>query len=176
MSPDPRRYSPAAARNRDPILAVLRRVLPERGLVLEIASGSGEHVAHFAAALPAVTFQPSDRDETMFASIAAHSAGRDNVRTPLVLDVTASRWPVEHVDAVVHIGTQADFLQGFGQVGQLGNATDGDFPVVGTGHGKTQESTHRQSRHFREEATDHATEPACSTADDSRTRSSASPA
>ena len=103
MTPDPRRFSPAAARNRDPILAVLRRVLPARGVVLEIASGSGEHVAHFAAALPALMFQPSDRDATMFDSIAAHAAGRDNVRPPIALDVTAPDWPVADADAVVCI-------------------------------------------------------------------------
>jgi hypothetical protein len=61
MSPaDQRLYAPATARNREPILAVLRRVLPPQGLVLEVASGSGEHAAYFAAALPALRWQPSD--------------------------------------------------------------------------------------------------------------------
>lgn len=101
---DPRRHAPAAERNREPILGVLRRVLPPRGIVLEIASGTGQHVAHFAAALPALVFQPSDRDDQDFASITAWCAdgGVQNVRDPLVLDVTADPWPetVGSVDAV----------------------------------------------------------------------------
>ena len=62
MNPDPRLYAPATARNRDPILDVLRRVLPPSGLVLEIASGTGEHAVHFAAAFPGLIYQPSDPD------------------------------------------------------------------------------------------------------------------
>lgn len=105
MSSDPRRFSPAAARNRDPILAVLRRVLPPRGLVLEIASGTGEHIAHFAGALPALEFQPSDRDAIMFSSMVAHAvaAAVENVLPPLPLDVTAPTWPIVHADAVLCI-------------------------------------------------------------------------
>ncbi len=105
MSADPRHFSPAAARNRDPILAVLRRVLPPRGLVLEVASGTGEHVAHFAAALPALEFQPSDRDAAMFSSMVAHAvaAAVENVLPPLPLDVTAPTWPVAHADAILCI-------------------------------------------------------------------------
>jgi SAM-dependent methyltransferase len=103
--PDPRKFSPAAARNREPLLAVLRRVLPPRGLVLEIASGSGEHTAHFAAALPALEFQPSDRDASLFASIVAHAvaAAVANVLPPLSLDATAPAWPVARADAVLCI-------------------------------------------------------------------------
>lgn len=92
---DARRHAPAAERNREPILGVLRRVLPSRGVVLEIASGTGQHVAHFAAALPELVFQPSDRTDQDFASIVAWSAeaGLANVRPPIVLDVTAEPWP-----------------------------------------------------------------------------------
>lgn len=99
---DHRHHAPAAERNRGPILDVLRRVLPARGSVLEIASGTGQHVAHFAAALPDLVFQPSDRSDSEFASIAAWcaDAGADNVRPPLVLDVTAEPWPVGTVDAI----------------------------------------------------------------------------
>jgi len=97
--------SPSAARNRDPILAVLRRVLPRAGTVLEIASGTGEHAVHFAAALPHLTWQPTDQDEQALSSIAAHrmASGLPNLLPPLRLDATAPNWPVEQADAVVAI-------------------------------------------------------------------------
>lgn len=101
---DRRRHAPAAERNRGPILDVLRRVLPpRRGTVLEIASGTGQHVAHFASALPALTWQPSDRDDEGFASIVAWcaDAGATNARPPIILDVTHEPWPVTRVDAIV---------------------------------------------------------------------------
>ena len=100
---DPRRFAPAAARNRDPILAALRDVLPGRGVVLEVASGSGEHAVHFAAAFPALTFQPSDPDADARASIDAWAEGVANIRPALALDAAASSWPVEGADAVVCI-------------------------------------------------------------------------
>src|SRR5271163_5270417 len=71
---DPRLYYPHVARNREAIVAVLRRVLPPRGLVLEIASGSGEHAAYFAKELPTLLWQPTDPDPQALASIAAHRA------------------------------------------------------------------------------------------------------
>ena len=97
--------SPAAARNRDPILAVLREVLPATGTVLEIASGTGEHAVHVAAALPGLTWQPSDIDEDALGSIAAHCARArlPNLMPPLRLDVTALSWPVSGADALVCI-------------------------------------------------------------------------
>jgi SAM-dependent methyltransferase len=100
---DPRQYRPHVPRNRDPILDVLKRVLPQRGLVLEIASGSGEHAAYFAQALPQLTWQPSDPDAAALASSAAHrtDVGLANLLAPLHLDVTASSWPVAHADAVI---------------------------------------------------------------------------
>jgi SAM-dependent methyltransferase len=100
---DPRQYRPHVARNRDPILDVLKRVLPPRGLVLEIASGSGEHAAFFAAQLPALSWRPTDPDSQALASIAAHRAASDaaNLLPPLQLDVTARVWPVERADAVM---------------------------------------------------------------------------
>ena len=97
--------SPSVAHNRDPILAVLQRVLPQAGRVLEIASGTGEHAAYFAAALPQLTWQPTDRDEQALKSIAAHRAasGLPNLLAPLILDAAAPEWPVEQADAIVAI-------------------------------------------------------------------------
>jgi len=102
---DPRLCHPHVARNRAAILDVLKRVLPPRGLVLEIASGSGEHAAYFAKALPSLTWQPTDADARALASIAAHraNAGAPNLLAPLALDVTSSRWPVARADALVCI-------------------------------------------------------------------------
>jgi SAM-dependent methyltransferase len=99
------RLSPAVARNRDPILAVLRRYLPEQGTVLEIASGTGEHAAYFAANLPHLTWQPTDADPDALASIEAHRAAANapNLRAPLTLDVTAPTWSIAKADAVVSI-------------------------------------------------------------------------
>ena len=99
---DPRIHAPAAARNRDAILAALRPLLPASGLVLELASGSGEHVVHFAAARPGLVFQPSDPDAARRASIDAWvaEAGLGNVRPALALDATATEWEVTHAEVV----------------------------------------------------------------------------
>lgn len=100
-----RRTAPHVARNAEPIAAVLREVLPERGLVLEIASGTGEHAVHFARALPGATWQPTDPDPNARASIAAWraEAGLANLLPPLELDAAADAWPVERADAIVCI-------------------------------------------------------------------------
>lgn len=100
---DARRHAPATARNRDAILAVLREALPARGAVLEVASGSGEHIVHFARALPGLLWQPSDPDPAARASIAAWAAeaGLANVRLPLDLDAVTGPWPP--ADAVLCI-------------------------------------------------------------------------
>jgi hypothetical protein len=97
-----KRHAPATERNRDSILAVLRDELPSSGLVLEVASGSGQHVVHFAAALPALDWQPSDPDPAALASIESwrQEAGLPNVRPPLRLDASAD-WPVERADAIL---------------------------------------------------------------------------
>ena len=89
--------APAVARNRDPILAVLREVLAAPGTVLEIASGSGEHAVHFASALPHLVWQPTDPDDEARRSIAAHAARAQlpNLLPPLELDAAAAAWPVE---------------------------------------------------------------------------------
>jgi hypothetical protein len=90
-------HSPAADRNKQPILDVLRAVLPPHGRALEIASGTGQHSVWFAAALPQWTWQPSDADEAMLPAIAARTtaSGLANVMPPLLLDVMSSEWPVQ---------------------------------------------------------------------------------
>jgi SAM-dependent methyltransferase len=100
---DPRLHHAHVARNREPILDVLRRVLPARGKVLEIASGSGEHAAFFANGLPSVSWQPTDVGASALASIAAFraDAGAANLLAPLRLDVTPPQWPVARADAIV---------------------------------------------------------------------------
>jgi len=100
-----RRMAPATDRNRAPILAVLRDVLPASGTVLEIASGTGQHAVHFAAALPGITWQPSDPDATHRDSIAAWTAHAQaaNVLPPLAIDVTREPWGIDGVDAMVCI-------------------------------------------------------------------------
>jgi hypothetical protein len=88
-------HSPAAERNKQPILDVLRNVLPDRGTALEIASGTGQHATWFAAALPGWTWQPTDADADALPAIAAWTAqaGAVNVHPPLLLDVMAPQWP-----------------------------------------------------------------------------------
>jgi SAM-dependent methyltransferase len=98
-------HAAATDRNREPILEVLRRVLPRSGLVLEIASGTGQHVAFFARALPALRWQPSDPSSAHLESIAAWAAqsGADNIAAPLALDVERQPWPVTEADAILTI-------------------------------------------------------------------------
>ena len=103
MTEDPRLYAPSAVRNREPILHALRPHLPASGLVLEVASGTGEHVAHLAAALPGLTWQPTALDAEHRASIDAWAAGLPNVRPALPLDAMAADWPVARADAVLCI-------------------------------------------------------------------------
>ncbi len=102
---DSRQYAPATQRNREPILAVLREILPKQGLVLEVASGSGEHAVHFAAAFANLTFQPSDPDPAALASIDAwgRESALPNLRPAIRLDATASRWPITEADAILCI-------------------------------------------------------------------------
>ena len=96
-------FHPHVERNREPILAVLKRLLPARALVLEMASGSGEHAAFFAKALPGASWLPSDIDPKALASIAAFraEAAVPNLLGPLRLDTTAEVWPVKRVNAIV---------------------------------------------------------------------------
>lgn len=106
IPPPGARISPATARNRDPILEVLRPRLPPGGLVLEIASGAGEHAVHMARALPQLQWQPTDRDPDALESIAAwrEAAGLPNLLEPLALDAAVpGSWLVSQADAVVCI-------------------------------------------------------------------------
>ena len=100
-----KRHAPAAARNREPIAAVLAEELPAAGLVLEVASGSGEHAIHFAEAFPTLTWQPSDPDPAARASISAwrEEAGLANLLPPLDLDAAGADWPIERADALLCI-------------------------------------------------------------------------
>ncbi len=102
---DARLISPAVFRNRLAILKVLQAALPPIGSVLEIASGSGEHITYFAGRLPALDWQPSDPSPAARASIAAWTAAERlaNVRPPLELDASARPWPVSAVDAILAI-------------------------------------------------------------------------
>ena len=98
--------SPATARNRDAILAVLKPRLPATGIVLEVAAGAGEHAVHIAAACPGLVWQPTDPDPVALASIAAwrENSGLPNVRAPLRLDASdQDGWPLERADAIVAI-------------------------------------------------------------------------
>jgi hypothetical protein len=100
-----RRSAPAALRNREPIAEVLGEWLPANGLVLEIASGTGEHAVYFAERFPALEWQPSDVHPDALASIGAWraAAALPNVRPPLVIDAASADWPIDGADAVLSI-------------------------------------------------------------------------
>jgi Protein of unknown function (DUF938) len=102
---DHRQYAPATLRNRDLILDVLREVLPAKGDILEIASGSGEHVVHLAKSLPSLDFQPSDPDPDALQSVAAwiKATRVTNVRAPIVLDASQSPWAIASADGIICI-------------------------------------------------------------------------
>ncbi len=98
-------HAPATQRNRDAIASVLTQVLPARGLVLEVASGTGEHAVHFAQAFPKLLFQPSDPEPAALRSIEAWraEAGLFNLLPPVPLDARAADWPVDSADAILCI-------------------------------------------------------------------------
>ncbi len=123
---DARKDYPATSRNREPILEVLRRVLPQQGLVLEIAAGTGQHAAFFASALPQLSWQPTDPDPELRASIDAWraEAALDNLLPALDLKTTTLPWPVAEADAIycanmIHIAPWSaaqGLLQGAGRL------------------------------------------------------------
>ncbi|KGB51602.1 hypothetical protein FG91_03962 [Sphingopyxis sp. LC81] len=104
-APAEKRHAPATLRNRDAIVAVLADWLPVAGTVLEVASGSGEHAVHFAAAFPQLDWQPSDPDPAGLTSIAAYraEAGLVNIAPPLALDASAPEWPLDRAGAILCI-------------------------------------------------------------------------
>ncbi|MEM7543894.1 MAG: DUF938 domain-containing protein [Pseudomonadota bacterium] len=99
MSEDHRQFAPSVARNRDALRDAIGPHLPQTGTFLEIASGSGEHVVHFSARHPGLTFQPSDPDASARKSIDAWSAGHHNIRPALTIDATGL-WPITEADVV----------------------------------------------------------------------------
>jgi Protein of unknown function (DUF938) len=98
-----KRLAPAAERNREPIATVLGDGLPERGILLEIASGTGEHAVHLAGRFPGLRWQPTDPDPEALASIRAwrEEGGPENLLEPLRLDASAESWPVASADAIL---------------------------------------------------------------------------
>lgn len=100
-----KREAPAAARNREPIAAVLARELPEQGTILEVASGTGEHALYFAERFAHLTWQPSDPDPAARASIAAwrDEAQRSNLLAPLDLDAANPLWPLHAANGILCI-------------------------------------------------------------------------
>lgn len=128
MSEDPRRHAPAVQRNREAILPVLRAALPDRGLLLEVASGSGEHAAYFAPKLDGWQWQPTDADPSALAGIDAHARDVDpkgvHIRPAKTLDAASAAWPVAEADAIfcanmIHIAPWAaceGLLRGAGAI------------------------------------------------------------
>ena len=102
---DGRRSAPHVARNAKPIAELLTEIMPPRGLVLEIASGTGEHIVHFAREFPRLLWQPSDPEPTALRSIEAWRAesGLFNLLPPVSLDARAADWPVPEADAILCI-------------------------------------------------------------------------
>ncbi len=96
--PSTAQHSPAAERNKGPILAALQRLLPPQGQLLEVAAGSGQHAVHCAAGLPGWVWQPSDPTPAALASIRAWAAAAPTpltgLRPPLQLDVLQQPWPL----------------------------------------------------------------------------------
>jgi SAM-dependent methyltransferase len=104
-SGEAKRFAPATLRNREAISDVLEGILPKSGLVLEIASGTGEHVIHFAAHFPGLIWQPTDDDDAGIASIESWRSDVDlpNIEPALRLDASAAEWPVKSADAILCI-------------------------------------------------------------------------
>jgi SAM-dependent methyltransferase len=100
-----KQHAPAAERNKDELLGALLDLLPDRGLILEVASGTGQHAVHFAPHFPNAEWQPSDVRPEALASIRAYAveAALPNLREPVELDVTWDTWPVDEADALLNV-------------------------------------------------------------------------
>ncbi|MCV0384431.1 MAG: DUF938 domain-containing protein [Erythrobacter sp.] len=129
-----KRDAPATARNSAPIAAILRKELPPRGLVLEVASGTGQHAVFFARTFPHLDWQPSDLDRSALASIDAYAAeaGLDNLRPAIAFDASASRYSLAKADAVlcinmVHISPWEATVGLFGHAAAM---LDPESPVI----------------------------------------------
>ena len=129
---DVRKHAPATLRNREAIAGVLMDVLPVAGLVLEIASGSGEHVAHFARELCGHDWQPSDPEPTALASIASWTHGLRNVRPPIRIDAADADWGIAHADAVLCINMAhiSPWSASVGLMAGAGRILEKDSPLV----------------------------------------------
>lgn len=99
------RYAPAAERNKSPLSAILKTLLPETGSVLEIASGTGQHIVHFACQFPRLFWQPSEAQPELLSSIRAHMSAHpaSNIAAPIHIDVHRSHWSSKTYDAVLAI-------------------------------------------------------------------------
>ena len=144
-----RRRAPAAARNPEPIAVVLAEELPETGLVLEIASGTGEHALHFARAFPNLRWQPSDPDAEARESIEAWrlAEGPGNLLPPLALDAAGAIWPVERADALLCINMAhiSPIAATEGLVSAAGRLLPPGGPLVLYGHGLRTRSPPRRA-------------------------------
>lgn len=125
-----KRHAPATERNRDPIAAVLAEALPAQGTVLEVASGTGEHVAFFAERFSALTWQPSDPDGDALASIAAWSEGRANILPPLEIDASAGDFPAAEAILCINMVHISPWEATLGLLAGAGEALAPGAPLI----------------------------------------------
>lgn len=129
-----RRSAPAALRNREPIAKVLSEWLPPTGLVLEIASGTGEHAVYFAERFPHLEWQPSDIHADALQSISAwrKAADRPNLRAPVILDAAAADWPTAKADAILSINMVhiSPWRSALGLLDGAGRLLSGGAPLI----------------------------------------------